>query len=113
MENVECSLDDRVLSADYHTFFNAYAAITVCCLTLRDGFSVVGEAVCGNPNRVDLKLNRELSYVIAIHRLDQRDELCRDMSNKDMIMLLHVLGWSTIRIACFLGCDEGLINDVH
>ena len=47
-------------SAAYHHFEGT--TVTVCCLTLRNGFTVVGQSACANPDNFDPKLGRELAF---------------------------------------------------
>ncbi len=54
-ENVE----DAVLKEHYHHFEGT--TVTVCCLELRNGFTIIGQSACVNPDNFDPKLGEELA----------------------------------------------------
>lgn len=43
----------------YHVFRGTQ--LTVCCLTLRNGFTVVGESACASPENFDAELGRRIA----------------------------------------------------
>ena len=43
--------------------------LTVCCLTLRNGFNITGEASCANSARFDPVEGEDLAYAGAMKRL--------------------------------------------
>ena len=53
-------IDDCIISDEYHVFKDS--CMTVCCLILRNGFSVAGYSSCVSPENFDAGLGVELSY---------------------------------------------------
>lgn len=53
-------IDETVLSEAYHVFDGT--CLTVCCLTLQNGFNVVGESACASPENFDVKLGQQIAY---------------------------------------------------
>jgi len=52
-------IDTLIANEDYHVF--ASTNLTVCCLTLRNGFVVVGESACISAANFDIELGRKIS----------------------------------------------------
>jgi hypothetical protein len=52
-------VDDQIVGAQYHVF--AGTTVTVCCLTLRNGFNVTGESACASPENFNEELGREIA----------------------------------------------------
>lgn len=52
-------VDAQIVGAEFHVFGGT--TLTVCCLTLRNGFTVTGESACASPENY----NRELGEKIA------------------------------------------------
>lgn len=52
-------IDDAIASEDYHVFTGSQ--LTVCCLTLRNGFTVTGESACASPENFDAELGRKIA----------------------------------------------------
>ena len=42
------NIDATIAEEDYHVFENT--CLTVCCLTLKNGFTVTGESACASPD---------------------------------------------------------------
>jgi len=42
---------------------------TVCCLTLKNGFTVIGESACVDPTNYDETRGREIAKKDAIHNM--------------------------------------------
>ena len=59
-------IDEVVDMAQFHVFPGT--TLTVCCLTLVNGFTVVGEAACASPEN----FNRELGEKIALDNAKQK-----------------------------------------
>lgn len=36
--------------------------LTVCCLVLRNGFTVTGESACASPENFDAEIGRKIAY---------------------------------------------------
>jgi len=52
-------LDEVIKDEDYHVFPNSQ--LTVCCLTLENGFTVTGESACASPENFDVDLGRKIA----------------------------------------------------
>ena len=53
-------IDNAIVSAEYYTFPGLKQ--TVCCLTLRNGFTVVGESACVSPANYNKELGDKIAY---------------------------------------------------
>ena len=49
---------DTIIEEDYHVF---NGILTVCCLTLKNGFTVTGESDCVSPENYIQEVEREIS----------------------------------------------------
>lgn len=52
-------IDTAIKSEDYHVFPDSQ--LTVCCLTLQNGFNVVGESACASPENFNEELGRKIA----------------------------------------------------
>lgn len=52
-------LDEVIASEDYHVFEGSQ--LTVCCLTLVNGFTVTGESACASPENFNAELGRKIA----------------------------------------------------
>lgn len=48
-----------IISEAYYVFPGSL--VTVCCLTLQNGFNVIGESACASPENFDEELGRKIS----------------------------------------------------
>ncbi len=62
-------LESLVVAEQYHVFPGT--TMTVCCLTLKNGFSVIGESACINPDDFDQDIGRKIARANAINKLWQ------------------------------------------
>lgn len=53
------NIDATIAEEDYHVFENT--CLTVCCLTLKNGFTVTGESACVSPENFDAELGRMIA----------------------------------------------------
>jgi hypothetical protein len=53
-------IDDAIADTSYYVFPNS--CMTVCCLTLQNGFAVVGESACASPENFDTEIGQKLAY---------------------------------------------------
>lgn len=60
-------LDAEIIAEQFHVFTGTF--LTVCCLTLRNGFTVTGESACASPENY----NEEIGQKIA--KANARDKL--------------------------------------
>ena len=54
------TIDEQIVSHDYHVFPGT--TTTVCCLHLRNGYSVIGESACASPENFDAELGRKIAF---------------------------------------------------
>jgi hypothetical protein len=52
-------VDDQIAGEDYHVFPGT--TLTVCCLTLRNGFCVTGESAAASPENFDRQIGRDIA----------------------------------------------------
>ncbi len=57
------AIDAQIEKEDYHVFPGT--TMTVCCLTLKNGFNVIGESACASPENFDEKIGRAAARNIA------------------------------------------------
>lgn len=60
------SLVDRVY---YHRVPNT--TVTICAITLKNGFTVVGESACIDPNNFDQAIGQQVAYNNAFEKIWQ------------------------------------------
>ncbi len=60
-------LDAAIVIEQYHVFDGTM--MTVCCMTLRNGFNVVGESACASPENFDAELGRKIARENAKQKL--------------------------------------------
>jgi hypothetical protein len=61
------AIDGAIASAQYHVFPNT--TLTVCALTLKNGFQVVGESACASPENFDESIGRKIAYDNARNKI--------------------------------------------
>lgn len=52
-------IDDAIVGEQYHVFPGT--TLTVCALTLANGFQVVGESACASPENFDAEIGRKIA----------------------------------------------------
>jgi hypothetical protein len=52
-------IDAEIIGEDYHVFPGT--TMTVCCLTLRNGYNVVGESAAASPENFDAEIGRKIA----------------------------------------------------
>ena len=52
-------LDNEIVSEQFHVFDGS--CLTVCCLTLSNGFTVTGESACASPENFNLEIGQKIS----------------------------------------------------
>ena len=60
-------IDDAILGEDYYVF--PTSCLTVCCLTLVNGFTVTGESACASPANFNEELGRKLAHDNARNKI--------------------------------------------
>lgn len=54
------SIDAQIIAVQYHQFVGT--TVTVCCMTLKNGFNTVGESACASPENFDEEVGRKIAY---------------------------------------------------
>lgn len=62
-------IDACIVYDQYYVFPGTQ--LTVCCLTLRNGFTVTGESACADPANFSEKIGRSLAYGQARNKIWQ------------------------------------------
>ena len=52
-------IDETIVSESYHVFSDS--CMTVCCLTLKNGFNVVGESACASPENFNAEIGERIA----------------------------------------------------
>jgi hypothetical protein len=60
-------IDAVIAREQYHVFDGSQ--LTVCCLTLANGFTVVGESACASPENFNAQLGREIAFKKAYEKI--------------------------------------------
>lgn len=60
-------IEDRIACANYHVF--AGTTVTICLLTLKNGFNVTGESACASPENFDAEIGRKIAYENAREKI--------------------------------------------
>ena len=60
-------IDAAIVSEQYHVFPNT--TLTVCALTLRNGFIVVGESAAASPENFDQAIGRKIARENARNKI--------------------------------------------
>jgi len=60
-------LDAEIVGADFYTFPGS--CLTVCCLTLMNGFTVTGESACASPENFDAEIGQKIARANAREKL--------------------------------------------
>lgn len=60
-------IEAAVIKEQYHVFEGS--CLTVCCLTLTNGFTVTGESACASPENFNEEIGRKVSRAKAIEKI--------------------------------------------
>ena len=60
-------IDAAIVSEQYHVFHGT--TLTVCCLTLRNGFIVTGESAAASPENFDQAIGRKIARENARNKI--------------------------------------------
>ena len=53
-------IDEKIIAADYHVF--PETCLTICCLTLQNGFTVTGESACASPENFAAQIGKTIAH---------------------------------------------------
>ena len=62
-------IDAVIAGEQYHVFEGS--CLTVCCMTLRNGFTVTGESACASPENFNVELGRKIARENARNKIWQ------------------------------------------
>ena len=57
----------KILKSEFHVFENS--CLTVCCLTLQNGFTVTGESACVSLENFDAEIGRRIAFDQAKNKI--------------------------------------------
>lgn len=60
-------LESVIVSEQYHVFENT--TFTACLLTLKNGYTVLGESACASPENFDAEIGRKISRANAANKI--------------------------------------------
>ncbi len=60
-------IDYVIYSVEYHVFSGTN--MTVCCLTLKNGFNVIGESACASPENYDKEIVEKIAFEKARNKI--------------------------------------------
>lgn len=60
-------IDSKVKSVDYHVFDKT--CLTVCCMTLENGFTVTGESACASPENFNEEIGQKIAFEQARNKI--------------------------------------------
>lgn len=52
-------IEETIVAEDFYVF--PRSQLTVCCLTLRNGYTVTGESACASPENFNAEIGREIA----------------------------------------------------
>ncbi len=53
-------IDDVIKDVQYYVF--PRTMVTVCCITLQNGFNTIGESACASPENFDAELGEKIAF---------------------------------------------------
>jgi len=80
-------IDAKIIDEDYHIFKST--CLTVCCLTLVNGFTVTGESACASPENYNAEIGHKIARenarnkIWALEGYLLKEKLFNDFVNKD------------------------------
>lgn len=60
-------LDAEIVGQDFHVFPGS--CLTVCCLTLKNGFTVTGESACASPENFNAEIGQKIARANAREKI--------------------------------------------
>lgn len=61
------SIKDKIKQVEYYIFPNT--TTTVCCITLENGFTVIGESACASKENFDKYIGESIAYTNAFDKI--------------------------------------------
>jgi len=60
-------VDAEITRTQFHVFSGSQ--LTVCCLTLKNGFTVTGESACASPENFDVQIGQTVAFANAREKI--------------------------------------------
>ncbi len=60
-------IDETIVKKRFHVFEES--CLTVCCLTLKNGFTVSGESACASPENFDADIGEKIAFENARNKI--------------------------------------------
>lgn len=60
-------IDRVIIKSQFHVFEGSQT--TVCCITLKNGYTVIGESACVSPENFDVEIGRRIAFDNARQRI--------------------------------------------
>lgn len=60
-------IDETIKEVDYYVF--PKTQLTVCCITLQNGFTVTGESACASPENFNQEIGEKISFDNARNKI--------------------------------------------
>lgn len=60
-------IDSKVKEKSFHVFESS--CLTVCCLTLENGFTVTGESACASPENFNVEIGEKIAFEQARNKI--------------------------------------------
>lgn len=60
-------IDSKIKLVEFHVFPNS--CLTVCCMTLQNGFTVTGESACASPENFDAEIGEKIARENARNKI--------------------------------------------
>ena len=60
-------IDSKIKSKCFHVFSGS--CLTVCCLTLSNGFTVTGESACASPENFNAEIGEKIAFEQARNKI--------------------------------------------
>ncbi|MEH6711615.1 MAG: Gp49 family protein [Paraglaciecola polaris] len=60
-------IDSVIVSSAFHVF--GETCLTVCCLTLKNGFTVTGESACASPANFNEEIGQKIAFEQARNKI--------------------------------------------
>ena len=60
-------IDSVIVDTDYYVF--PKTQLTVCCLTLKNGFTVTGESACASPENFNKEIGEKIAFENARNKI--------------------------------------------
>lgn len=60
-------IDETIKCVQYHVFEGSQ--LTVCCMTLRNGFTVTGESACASPENFNKEIGEKIAFDNARNKI--------------------------------------------